>query len=114
MYSNDGYHKVLSLMMSVSTMNGLSSYYDDLMFMYDEKLMGYSVSLVIEIDDLIDKGYNKEEIRDMINDSDFRKNDKELTEEEASYLKKEAYKLLNIRYNIYEEEKDKKLKKHLS
>ncbi len=107
-----GILKLLSLVMPIGNMNDQT--YNDLMFMFDEKLMGYSVSLVMEIDELLDKKYTKEEIIEIINDCDFQKNDPELTCEEALYLRKEALRLLDIRYKIYMGDKYKeKTKKRL-
>ena len=114
MYNNEyqGMLKLLSLIMSIGNMNDQS--YNDLMYMYDEKLMGYSVSLVMEIDELLDDGYTKKEIIEIINNCDFQKNDPELTCEEALYLRKESLRLLDIRYKIYLDNKCKeKIKKRL-
>ena len=54
--NNDRKHlyELLSLIMSLSKINGHNYY--DLMMMSSEKLMGYSVSLVMEIDELLNDG----------------------------------------------------------
>lgn len=111
MYNNEykSINNLLSLIMSISNTD---KYYDDFM-LFDEKLMGYSVSLVMEIDELLEKEYQKEEIAEIINNTNFLETDPTLNQEEAEYLKKYALKILNIRYNLYLEEKDKKIKKHL-
>ena len=114
MYNNEyqGMLKLLSLAMSIGNMDDQT--YSDFMFMFDEKLMGYSVSLVMEIDELLDRKYTKEEIIEIINNCDFQKNDPELTNEEVSYLRNEALRLLDIRYRIYMDDKYKeKIKKRL-
>ncbi len=109
MYNGELIYKVLSFML---TLNNLSDNpYDDIMFMYDEKLMGYSVSLIGEIDELLDKGYSYDEIKEIIRECDFVNNDPELTKEEGEFLRKDALRILNIRYRLYEEEK--KIKKKI-
>ena len=111
--NNDKYVcRLLSLLIGITNLDNKDiSYYD---MVFSEKLMGYSVSLVMEIDDLLSDGYSKKEIIEIINNCDFRLNDPELTEEEALFLRKDALRILNIRYNLYvEDEKDKTLKKHL-
>lgn len=101
-------YKLLAIMMSI----GDGTYSDYYMFSND-KLMGYSVNLIIEIDELLDMGYTEEEIGKIITKCDFMKNDFELTEEDGEYLRNYALKVLPIRYELYSEEKDKKIKKHL-
>ena len=112
MYNNEylNVSYLLSLLMSIGNVDDTT--YSHFM-MFDEKLMGYSVSLVIEIDDLLYNGRTKNEIIDIINDCDFQANNPELTIEEALYLKHEALRLLDIRYELYNENKDKNNKKHL-
>lgn len=95
--------KTLALMAMLGNLSDIP--YDDMM-MYDEKLMSYSISLVGEIDDLIEEGYTKEEITEIIMKNDFRINHPELTKEEAEFLRKDALRILNIRYRIHMEEKD--------
>ena len=113
MMNKDLISRTLALMMTLNVMN--DSEYANLMTMYySEKLMGYHVSLVIEIDDLLDEGYAYDEIKEFIKTCDFKKNDPELTEQEAEYLRMEAYRLLDIRYKLYmDEKKQEKTKKHL-
>lgn len=79
--------------------------YNDFLILNSEKMMNYSVSLVIEIDELLEKGYHKEEIQEIIMECDFVKTDPELANEEAEYLKKYALRLLNIRYKLFTDEK---------
>lgn len=107
--------KLLALPMTLATND---KYIDYFMF-EDKKLMGYSVSLVMEIDELLDKGYIKEEISDLITQCDFVANDPTLTKEEAEYLRNYSLRMLDVRYRLYTDEKDKKdcsngtsLKKH--
>ncbi len=102
-------YKLLATMMSIGNVNTYTDYY---MFS-DEKLMGYSVSLIMEIDDLLDSGYSREEIFKIIMECDFMANDSELTKEEAEYLRSYALRMLDVRYELYLEEKEQKVKKHL-
>lgn len=102
----DNIYKLLALSMSLSS-------YDDFL-LCDEKLMGYSVNLVIQINDLLDEGYTKEEIYKMIEETNFKERIDNLSDEEAIVLKNEAFRLLEIRYDIYVENNDiKKRKKDL-
>ena len=102
-------YELLSMMMSIGNGNTYTDY-----FMFsNEKLMGYSVSLIMEIDELLDKGYSKEDITIIIMECDFMKNDPELINEEAEYLRGYALRMLDIRYKLYLEEKEQKVKKHL-
>ena len=96
--------KTLALMAMLGNLSEMP--YDEMMIMGDEKLMSYSISLVGEIDDLIEEGYTKEEITEIIMKNDFRINHPELTKEEAEVLRKDALRILNIRYRIHMEEKD--------
>ncbi len=102
--------KLLAFAMSLGSINNK---YSDYFMFSDEKLMGYSVSLVMEIDELLEKGYTKEEITKIIIECDFMANDSELTKEEAEYLRNYALRMLPIRYELYLKEKEKKVKKHL-
>ena len=80
------------------------------MMMYDERLMSYSVSLVSEIIELLDGGYSYDEIKTIIMECDFIKNDPELTAKEGEFLRKDALRILDIRYKIYVEDKNIKKK----
>ena len=103
-------YKLLSMAMGLGCSNDI---YSDYFMFNNEKMMGYSVSLVMEIDELLDIGYTKEEIIKIIMECDFTANDPELTEKEAEYLRKYSLRMLDVRYNLYVEEKEKNLKKHL-
>ena len=95
--------KLLAMAMGLGIINGA---YDDYYMFSDEKLMGYSVSLIMEIDELLDKGYKKDEIINIIKECDFCGNDSELTKEEGEYLRNYSIRMLNIRYNLYVKEKN--------
>jgi len=102
--------RALSLMLSISASCG----YDSYMMMASEEFMNGSVSLVLEIDDLLDNGYSKDEIRMLIEKCDFSKK-MLLTEEETEDFRNYAYYLLNIRYNLYLDEKSgDKIKKKIN
>ena len=102
------FYRLFSLITSISNLD--NDPYDYIMMMDNEKLMGYSVSLVGEIDELLNKGYTYDEIKDIIMTCDFVKNDPELTNEEGEFLRKDALRILNIRYKIYLEDKNIKKK----
>ena len=101
-------YRTLSLMTALANLD--SNYYDDVMFMYDEKLMSYSVSIVGEIIELLENGYSYDEIKKLIMECEYAKVYPELTKEEISFLRKDALKMLNIRYKIYMDEKNTKKK----
>lgn len=87
-----------------------SSAYDNYYMFSDEKLMNYSISLIMEIDELLDKGYTKDEIATIIKESDFCTSDLELTREEGEYLRSYSNRMLDIRCKLYNEEKSTKEK----
>lgn len=108
--SKDDIYKLLALPMLLGNINNTYSEY----FMFsNEKLMGYSVSLIMEIDELLDNGFTKEEINTLIMECNFINNYPELTKEEGEYLRKYSLRMLDIRYRLYleEREKIKRLKK---
>ncbi|MBQ3307045.1 MAG: hypothetical protein IJG68_02505 [Bacilli bacterium] len=86
--------------------------YEDFYLFHNEKLLSYSISLISEIDHLIEQGISKDEIINIIMNCNFTEKDPRLTEGEGNYLKNYSLKLLNIRYEIYlerlEYKKDKK------
>ena len=102
-------YKLLAMTMSIGNSNTYGDYY----IFSNEKLMNYSVGLVLEIDELLNMGYGEDEINKMIMECDFMKKDFELTKEDVEYLRNYALRLLPIRYELYLKEKDKKVKKHL-
>ena len=105
-------YQLLSLMMGIGGMN--NNYNNDFLIFGDEKLLNYSVSLVLEIDDLLEQGYTKEEITELINKSNFCEKDSELSSEEGVILKEYAYHILDIRYELFmESKKEEKVKKYL-
>ena len=83
-----------------------NDYFDDFIMFDNEKMMGYSVSLVGEIDELLNDGYTKEEISKIIQENDFTAKDPELTQEEGEFLKGYCLRLLDIRYKLYMETKN--------
>ena len=106
----DTIYKLLALSM---TLGKIGDVYNDYYIYSNEKLMGYSVSLVMEIDELLDNGYTKDEITDLIMGTDYTNIDPELTGEEGEYLRKYSLKMLDVRYRLYMEDKknSKELKK---
>ncbi len=111
MNNENAFYKLLALSTSLGSMNNS---YGDLFMFSDEKLMPYSVSLVMEIDDLLEKGYSKEKVIDLIKGADFTLNDPELTKEEAEYLKNYSLRMLEVRYKLYTEEKNKAKEKGIA
>ena len=103
---NKSIYDLLSLSASVN------NYYNDLMYIDNPKLLSLSVNLVIEIAELLENNYTYEDIIKLINESDFNKKDNNLTDEEVLFLKQDAIRILNIRYDIYNSNKEK-IKKHL-
>ena len=108
MKNSELFYKVMSFMNAIANVD--NNYYDDVMFMYDEKLMSYSVSIVGEIIELLENGYSYDEIKKLIMECDYQKAYPELTDEEVAFLRKDALKMLNIRNKIYMEEKNIKKK----
>ena len=89
-------------------LSGLAGDYAlDFLMLDNEKMRGYSVSLVDEIDELLNNGNTKEEIATIIKENDFVAKDPELTKEEGEYLRDYCLKLLDIRYKLFIEEKNK-------
>lgn len=91
-----------------SLLSGLAGDYAlEFLMLDNEKMRGYSVSLVDEIDALLNNGNTKEEIVTIIKENDFVAKDPELTKEEGEYLRDYCLKLLDIRYKLFIEEKNK-------
>ena len=82
-------------------------YAEDFLMLDNEKMRGYSVSLVGEIDELLNNGKTKEEIMALIKENDFVAKDPELTKDEGEYLRSYCLRLLDIRYKLFIEEKNK-------
>ncbi len=101
----DTIYKLLALSM---TLGKIGDVYNDYYIYSNEKLMGYSVSLVMEIDELLDNGYTKYEITNLIMGTDYTNIDPELTREDGEYLRKYSLKMLDVRYRLYMEEKQSK------
>ena len=91
-------YKLLSLSMSLGVTN---SSYGDPFLLGNERLMSYSISLMMEIDELLEKGHSKEEIAELIVTSKFRDSDPTLSGEEESYLKTYSLGILDIREELY-------------
>lgn len=70
--------------------------FDDMYYLSDPKMMNISVSLIMEIRDLKDKGYTYEEIFDLVQSMDLSQDN--LTEDEYSFIKRDAVKNLKIIY----------------
>ena len=91
-----------------SLLAGIAGDYAEEFIMLDnEKMRGYSISLVNEIDELLEQGKTQEEIVTIIKENDFVAKDPELTKDEGEYLRSYSLKLLDIRYQLFVEEKDK-------
>ena len=91
-----------------SLLAGIAGDYAEEFLMFDnEKMRGYSVSLVNEIDELLKQGKTKEEVVTIIKENDFVAKDPELTKDEGEYLRNYSLKILNIRYQLFVEKTDK-------
>ncbi len=91
-----------------SLLSGIAGDYAlEFLMLDNEKMRGYSVSLVGEIDELLNNGKTKEEIMAIIKENDFVAKDPELTKDEGEYLRDYCLRLLDIRYKLFIEEKNK-------
>ena len=70
--------------------------FEDMFYMSKENIRNLSVSLILEIRELEEKGYSYEEIENMINECNFEEYD--LKEDEKEFLKRDAQKTLKIVY----------------
>ena len=90
--------KLLAHLFALNTVmsgaNGES--FEDMIYMSREHIRNLSVSLILEIRELEEKGYTYEEIEKMINECDFSEYD--LQDEEKDFLKRDAQKTLKIVY----------------
>lgn len=103
-------YKLFSLPLALGGMYSMWYY-----FLGKDELMGYSVSLVMEIDELLDMGYSIEKIEEIIKKCDFVSINPYLTEEDAELLRNYSLRMLPIRYELYIKEKEAKgLKKRLT
>lgn len=96
--------KILNMLLGISGIYGYEfAYYD---MLYNEKLLNYSVKLLLEIEELLDKGYSKEEVMNLIIESDFKKNN-EINKEEEKLLKADAIRILDTRIKVRKKRKNK-------
>lgn len=77
---------------------------EEIYYLSNPKIMDYSVSIILEIHELLDKGYSYDEILEMIEDINLKK---ELEEDEVFFLKKDARKSLKLIYERKGENYDK-------
>lgn len=96
---------IYKLLLPTMLLGNPNNLFGDYYMLNSEKLIGYSVSVVMEIDELLDKGYSKEEITSLIMRCDYTVRDQNLTKEEGECLRKYSLKMLDIRYKLYLEEK---------
>ena len=69
---------------------------DDIIYMSKDYIRDISVSLMLEIRELEEKGYTYDEIFKMINKCDF--SEYNLSDDEKSFLRRDAEKTLKIVY----------------
>ncbi len=100
--AEESIYKLLSSTMLLGNPNNL---FNDYYMLNSEKLIGHSVSIVMEIDELLNKGYTKEEITSLIMRCNYTIIDQDLTEEEGECLRNYSLRMLDIRYKLYFEEK---------
>lgn len=79
--------------------------FDEMLMAMDEKIMDITLGLTFEIRELIDEGYSYEEIYNLIQDIKF-KEDINISESEAEYIKKDAHKTLKLIMDNKEKEND--------
>ena len=96
--------KILNMLLGISGIYGYEFVYSDML--YNEKLLNYSVKLLLEIEELLDKGYSKEEVMNLIIESDFKKNN-EINKEEEKLLKEDAVRILDTRIKVRKKRKNK-------
>lgn len=70
--------------------------FEDIIYMSREHIRNLSVSLIIEIRELEEKGYTYEEILQMINDCNFE--NENLEDDEKDFLRRDAQNTLKIVY----------------
>ena len=117
--SNYNFFNMIGFMGALSINGGNTSMSND---QYDKHLF----DIAMGIDDLIEAGYTKEEIKDVIMKTDFTSKCPTLTKEEVKSLRIEALEILESKYESYlsqtnnekyttndDEKKIKKLKKQL-
>jgi len=78
---------------------------DEMLIATDEKIMNMTLGLTFEIRDLIDDGYSYEEIYNLIEDIKF-KEEENISDREAEYIKKDARKTLKLIMDNKEKEND--------
>lgn len=96
--------KILNMLLGISGIYGYEFVYSDML--YNDKLLNYSVKLLLEIEELLDKGYSKEEVINLIIESDFKKNN-EINKEEEKLLKEDAVRILDTRIKVRKKRKNK-------
>ena len=96
-------NNIYTLLTLPAVFGTMANSYTDYIMLSNDKVLDYSISLVIEIDELLEKGYSKEEIADLIMNCDFTIKDSELTKEDNEHLKIYALRTLDIRYELYNE-----------
>lgn len=69
---------------------------EEMWYLSNEKIMNQSVQLICEISDLIEQGYTYDEINEAIENAKFEELD--LNEEEKSFLRRDAKKILKIKF----------------
>ena len=104
----DGFYNFIAFSAALScSEDSYNSFYDDMYFSMHENIMGYSFSLIEEIDELLENGLTKEEIESIIRENDFVAKDPELTKEEGEFLREYSLKMLNIRHKLYNDDSNR-------
>ena len=76
--------------------NGYGESFEDIIYMSREHIRDLSISLILEIRELEEKGYTYEEIEKMINECKFE--EYTLEDDEKEFLRRDAQKTLKIVY----------------
>jgi len=88
-----------------------SKYFNQLNLINDDELFGISMKLLLEIQELIEAGYTINDIREMIIKIDFKEKGYDLLLWQEELLKKDALYILDVRYEIWINNKKIKRKK---
>lgn len=94
---------IMSMNSEYNVFRGLT--FDEMLIASDERIMNMTLGLTFEIRQLIDDGYSYEEIYNLIEDIKF-KEEENISDREAEYIKKDARKTLKLIMDNREKEND--------
>lgn len=91
--------QMIAFIDAICSSNGYSL--EEMMYLSNEKIMNISISLILEIRELQEKGYSYDEIFELIKNMNLE--DERLSNEEKVFIKEDAQKSLKIIYKKREE-----------